>query len=489
MPIFRRPGGRGYGCGAWGLVDDGEARLAPRPGLALSPARATAGRRARRISGRPGILMPADREREQGERIQKLLDELEGVPPASQHDYLTERCPDPELRREVLSLLAAEGEASDYLDRFAQGMLPALATPPDPRGRRIGAYRLLRLLGRGGMGVVYEAERADGQFEQHVALKLLTTALTGTEAHDRFLVERHILAGLGHPAIAHLLDGGVVADGTPWFAMEYVDGEPIDAYCDRRQLGVRQRLELVLQICDAVEHAHRRLVIHRDLKPANILVTSEGRIKLLDFGIAKLLGAMGGSGAAPPTRTGQPVMTPEYASPEQVRGEPLSTASDVYQLGILLYRLLTGRWPYTLGSRHGGDIARTICEQTPTRPSTVVFRETQEPSTPAAQAVVDEICRVRHSSPARLRRQLRGDLDNIVLKTLRKEPERRYGSVDALAQDIRRHLDGHPVTARRDTVVYRGRKFLERHAVGVTAAAAVVMVALVLAGLHTWRIQ
>ncbi|MGH9161939.1 MAG: tetratricopeptide repeat protein [Vicinamibacteraceae bacterium] len=435
------------------------------------------------------MVMSADPERDQGERIQKLLDELEDVPPASHRGYLAKRCSDPELCGEALSLLAAEREAPDYLDRFARCVVPALTTPPDPKGRCVGAYRLLRPLGRGGMGVVYEAERADGAFQQHVALKLLTTALAGTDAHDRFLAERHILAGLAHPAIAHLLDGGVASDGTPWFAMEYVDGEPIDADCDGRQLGIRHRLELVLQVCEAVEHAHRRLVIHRDLKPANILVTREGRIKLLDFGIAKLLDATASDRLVSPTRTGQPVMTPEYASPEQVRGEPLSTASDVYQLGMLLYRLLTGRWPYTLDSRDGCDIARAICEQTPTRPSTVVFRDTREPLTPAARAIAEKICRARHSSPARLRRQLRGDLDNIVLKALRKEPERRYGSVDSLAQDIRRHLDGHPVTARPDTLFYRGRKFLERHSVGVTAAAALLMIALVLAGLHTWRIQ
>ncbi|MGH9381857.1 MAG: tetratricopeptide repeat protein [Thermoanaerobaculia bacterium] len=430
-------------------------------------------------------------QRERWQRMQVLLDALETLPPEDREDHLAHACPDdPGLRREVLSLLALEAEADAYLDELASELAPDAGTLPDLTGRRIGPYRLLRPLGRGGMGVVYEAERADGAFEQRVALKLLAVALTGTGAHARFLAERRILAGLEDPAIARIVDGGVTEDGTPWFAMERVDGVAIDRYCDQHRLAIRERLELFLQVCDAVEHAHRRLVVHRDLKPANVLVAGDGKVKLLDFGIAKLLDADGSVGAAPATRTALRLMTPEYASPEQVRGEAVTTASDVYQLGLLLYELLTGRRPYALRRRGGGELERAICEQPPLRPSTTLFRdEAVEPSSTPTGPTLEEICRARRVSPARLRRRLRGDLENIVLTALRKEPGRRYGSADRLAQDIRRHLDGLPVTARADTWMYRGRKFLRRHALATGAAAAVLVLVAGLTGFYTVRIQ
>lgn len=387
----------------------------------------------------------ADPEREHGERVEELLDALETVPAGDREDHLARLCPDPELRREVLRLLAAETEAGNYLESLARELVPKRAEPLDSMtGKRVGAYRLLRPLGRGGMGVVYEAERADGAFEQRVALKLLATALAGTEARDRFLVERQILAGLGHPAITRIVDGGVSEDGMPWFAMERVEGTPIDAYCGQLRLGIRERLELFLQVCDAVEHAHRRLVVHGDLKPANVLVSADRQVKLLDFGIARLLEPEAMAGTAHPTHTGLRMMTPEYASPEQVRGDTVTTASDVYQLGLLLYELLTGLRPYA--QRHRDEDKRE-------------------------------------------RRRLRGDLDAIVLEALRKEPERRYGSADRLAQDIRRHLDGRPVAARSDTWIYRGRKFLERHALGASAAAIALVLATGMASFYTVRIQ
>lgn len=399
-------------------------------------------------------------------------------------------CPDPELRRDVLSFLACEPESAGYLEAFVESLAAKRPEPPDLAGKHIGAWRLLRPLGRGGMGLVYEAERVDGAYEQRSALKLLTTALVGTEAYERFLGERQILAGLEHPAIARIVDGGVTEDGTPWFAMEHVEGEPIDAYCDRRRLGIRERLELILQVCTAVEHAHRRLVVHRDLKPANVLVTEERQVKLLDFGIAKLLDAEGAAQAAPPTRTALRMMTPEYASPEQVRGAAVTTASDVYQLGLLLYELLTGHRPYVLGHRGAGELERVICEQAPTRLSSVILREeTVKPSTGVSPSTVEEVCRLRRSSPARLRRRLRGDLETIVLKALRKEPDRRYGSADRLAEDIRRHLAGLPVTARPDTWIYRGRKFLGRHALGASATAAGLFLATGLTAFYMIRIQ
>jgi serine/threonine-protein kinase len=431
-----------------------------------------------------------DAERERGARIEGLLDELEEVTTAGREDFSARICADPELRREALSLLAAESQASRYLARFGEGLVPGPVEPPDLTGRHIGPYKLLRPLGRGGMGVVYEAARADGAFDQHVALKLLTTAVADTEAHERFLAERQILAGLEHPAIARMMDGGVTPDGTPWFSMEYVDGEPIDVYCDRHRLGIHQRLELLLQVCDAVDHAHRRLVIHRDLKPANVLVTEDRHVKLLDFGIAKLLGGATGLRATPATRVARRFMTPEYASPEQVRGEPVTTASDVYQLGLLLYELLTGHRPYTLRDRAAGELERVICEQAPVRPSAAILRKGQlEAATGASVTAVAEVRRVRRARAAQLRWRLRGDLDNIVLKALRKEPERRYGSADRLAQDLRRHVKGLPVTARPDTVAYRCRKFLQRHGAGAVAAAMLFVLAVAMVGVHTARIQ
>ncbi|MGH9379977.1 MAG: tetratricopeptide repeat protein [Thermoanaerobaculia bacterium] len=433
------------------------------------------------------------RDRQRWERLEALLDALEDMPEGQRAEHLRRaRADDPGLREEALSLLALESEAETYLDDLARDLVRDVLEAPDLRGRRIGAYSLLRPIGRGGMGVVYEAERADGAFEQRVALKLLTAALAGTDARLRFLAERRILAGLQHPAIAGIVDGGVTEDGTPWFAMEHVEGEPVDVYCDRRRLGIRERLELFLKVCDAVEHAHRHLVVHRDLKPAHVLVAEEGRVKLLDFGIAKLLDAEGGAGAAS-TRTASRLMTPEYASPEQVRGEEVAIASDVYQLGVLLYELLTGHRPYAPQHRSAGELERVIREQPPTRLSAAIGREdTLRPSRDggeAGEATVEGVCRARRSSPARLRRRLRGDLDNIVLQALRKEPERRYGSVDRLAQDIRRHLDGLPVTARPDTWVYRGRKFLERHAVGAAATALALVLAAGTVTFYTARVR
>lgn len=441
-------------------------------------------------------MTQADSELRRGAQVEALLDTLETVPVADRESYLVRACSDPEVRAEVLALLAAEPSSTGYVDRFMAGLVPKRPEPLDLAGRRIGAYRLLRLLGRGGMGAVYEAERVDGAFEQRVALKLLTTALAGTEAHERFLAERRILAGLKHSAIAHIVDGGVSEDGTPWFAMEQVDGEPIDAYCDLRELTIRERLELFLQVCDAVEHAHRRLVVHRDLKPANILVTEDRCVKLLDFGIARLLEREEEVAAAPATRTTLRHMTPEYASPEQVLGESITTASDVYQLGLVLYELLIGHQPYSLRSRSPSEIERVVCEQVPARLSAAILHEeTLKPTARASrqtapdETTVEEICRARRSTPTRLQRRLRGDLENIVGIALSKEPERRYGSANSLAKDIRRHLDGLPVEARSDTWIYRGRKYLQRHALGASAAAAALVLAMAMAGLYTVRVQ
>jgi serine/threonine-protein kinase len=372
----------------------------------------------------------------------------------------------------VLRLLHAHQLSAGVLD------MPALqfATPllePDSvlRGvtdfmpEQVGNFRVIRVLGRGGMGDVYLAERADGQFEQRVALKLIQRGAAGLV--QRFLDERRILASLEHPGIARLVDGGITPDGQPYFAMELVEGEPIDRYCDARELNIERRLELFRAVCDAVTYAHQHLVVHRDLKPSNILVTDSGQVKLLDFGIAKVLGASETDDDR--TRTGMYVLTPEFAAPEQVRGETISTTTDVYALGVLLYTLLTGVRPYDVRGKSPAEIERIISHTEPPKPSQTFTQ---------AQAQAEERASARGNVPDRLRRQLRGDLDAIVLEALRKEPERRYASAAALQADLERYRTKLPVSARPNGALYRLRKFARRNRT-VVAAALVTLIALI----------
>jgi serine/threonine-protein kinase len=330
---------------------------------------------------------------------------------------------------------------------------------------RIGPYRVIHEAGHGGMGAVYLAERADDQFRQRVALKLVRGGLHSEYLVRRFREERQILASLDHPNIARLLDGGVTVEGMPFFAMEYVEGTPIDRFCDEQQLSVEQRLELFLKVCGAVQYAHRNLVVHRDLKPSNILVTHEGEPKLLDFGIAKLLS---GDAEAGLTQAGMRMLTPEYASPEQIRGEPVNTASDVYSLGVLLYELLTGTPPHRRGTRTSRELEQRVLEREPERPSVAVLRA-EDP---------EQVSRARGSAPSKLSRHLRGDLDTVVLRAMHKEPQRRYATAEQFAADVRRHLNGMPVGARPDTPAYRVRKFVQRHRWGVAGAVAFVLLLL-----------
>ncbi|MGH9464902.1 MAG: WD40 repeat domain-containing serine/threonine protein kinase, partial [Thermoanaerobaculia bacterium] len=404
-------------------------------------------------------------EAQRWRRVAELFDSLTGLPAAERSAHLDELgIEDPALRSEVEDLLS-EADAVGLLDAPPAEVLATLldeleeAIPEQPVGARIGPYRLVEELGRGGMGVVYLAERVDGQFEQRVALKLVKRGLDTEEVLARFRRERQILARLDHRAIARLFDGGATEDGRPYFAMEHVVGEPITVYCDGRRLSIEERLKLFRRVCEAVHHAHRHLVVHRDLKPSNVLVTAEGDLKLLDFGVAKLLGS-GEEGQAPPTltRVGLRAMTPEYAAPEQVLGNPVSTATDVYALGVVLYELLTGRRPYRLGRRFGAEAERTILEVEPERPSAVVEAQPEDPDRTA-----EELARARGLSPGGLRRRLTGDLDAIVLTALRKEPERRYGSAQGLGEDLERHLAGEPVTARPEGWAYRAAKFSRRH--------------------------
>lgn len=328
-------------------------------------------------------------------------------------------------------------------------------------GTRIGPYRIVSEIGRGGMAAVYCAVRVEGGFEQRVALKLLRRGTDSEDIVARFRQERQILASLEHPAIARLLDGGATVDGQPFLAMELVDGEHIDAYCASRQLGLDDRLRLVVEVGKAIAHAHANLVVHRDLKPSNVLVTSSGQVKLLDFGIAKLVEPAGWTGSMPLTRPEQRLLTPEYASPEQVRGEAVTTATDVYQLGLLLYELLAGRCPFASTSRSPSELEHAICHHTPDPPSTAATRSEDA----GAASSGDRATR------RRLARRLRGDLDNIALMALRKEPSRRYPSATALVEDLERFLAGRPVAARPAGMLYRSSKFAQRHRWSLTGVA------------------
>ena len=410
------------------------------------------------------------------QQIQELFEAAAERPLAERDAFLDQACgDDADLRGEVASLLAADAEDRSLLNLADVG--EAARSLLSAEGQRIGPYRIVRKLGEGGMGAVYLAERDDGQFEQTVALKLLRTTLASERVLERFAEERQILARLEHPHIARLLDGGVSEDGRPFFAMEFVDGQPIDAWSDDRRLTIDDRLRIFLTVCDAVRYAHSQLVVHRDLKPDNILVAQDdqGRpvVKLLDFGIAKILEA----DHPGLTKTSVP-LTPAYASPEQVQGEPVSTSTDVYSLGMILYGLLTGTRPYEVSSTNPVELAKAIATANPTRPSSAGDRSTQASASAA-----------RATRPDRLRKRLEGDLDVICLKALRKEPERRYPSVDALQDDVRRHLDGLPISARPDTLGYRARKFARRNARGIAASLVFLLAIAATVAFYTDRLQ
>jgi serine/threonine-protein kinase len=331
-------------------------------------------------------------------------------------------------------------------------------------GRRVGAYRLIRHVATGGMGQVYMAERAGGDFTQRVAVKLIHRGVRDKEAMRRFRNECQVLASLEHPNIARMIDGGITKDGTPYIVMEFVDGKPIDKYCEERDLIVDERLRLFTDVCAAVEHAHKNATIHSDIKPNNILVDDDGAVKLVDFGIARVLDAAEGHDYEH-TATGLQVMTPYYASPEQIRNEILTTATDVYSLGVVLCKLLTGQVPYVAATRSVKEIERVVFETSPAKPSEMILQTSQSSGAKSAPPAT-----------RRLSRRLRGDLDTIVLMALRKEAERRYESAQHFADDIHRHLGGLPVMAQPDTISYRARKFVHHHAALVTAAAALIVV-------------
>lgn len=389
-------------------------------------------------------------------QIEEVFHAAADHPASGRANYLAQVCgEDEELMKEVASLLAQDN-ADTFIHEPIKNAAASLTarSKEDLANQRIGAFRITHLVGRGGMGAVYGAVRDDGQFDQQVAIKVVKREMDTDVARDRFRRERQILAKLEHPHIARLLDGGTTEDGSPYFVMEYVAGQPITDYCRRHQLSLIGRLRLFLRVCSAVQYAHQKLIVHRDLKPSNILVVDDDAPKLLDFGIAKLM-AQDSDEAATQTETLMRAMTPDYASPEQVRGLPVTTATDVYSLGVVLYELLTGCRPHQFKSRSFVEIEQAICDT-----------ETEAPS---------KVVRRAQDAPASLSRRLAGDLDNIVMMALRKEPERRYQSVEQFSEDIRRHLEGRPVIARKDTVSYRASKFARRHKLMMAAAALVAL--------------
>ena len=417
---------------------------------------------------------------EEWQRVRPILESALELDSSSRAAFLDGACASSPLRREVESLIASHEQAGTHAlepgSPFASSHEDAAQFRLSP-GKRIGPYEILEKIAVGGMGAVYRAIRADGQYKQQVALKIVRSELGAEFTATRFRNERQILASLDHPNIAKILDGGTTTDGLPYFVMEFINGLPITDYCDQHKLTIDQRLKIFRTVCSAVHYAHQHLVIHRDIKPRNILVASDGAPKLLDFGIAKILDPTLLPESAAVTLAGSWVMTPEYASPEQLRGEAISTATDVYLLGLVLYELLTGHCAYRFLTRMPHDVARVVLETEPEKLSTVIGRTLAgtEGERDTVAVTPGLLSSLRGDSPEKLRRRLVGDLDNIVLKAIRKEPGARYTSVEQLSEDIQRHLDGLPVLARKRTLDYRCRKFVLRHKVGVTAAALVLI--------------
>jgi len=401
-------------------------------------------------------------------RLESLFEEALRLAPAERSGWLARACDDDELRAEVERLLGADQEAGGgaFLQMAVREAVGTLSSGESRAGQQVGAWRLIRELGQGGMGTVWLAERADGAYSTQVAIKFVRGAFGSAELERRFRAERQILADLRHPGIARLVDGGTAPDGTPFLVMEYVEGESITSYAARHHLDLRQRLALFCSVCAAVQHAHRALVVHRDIKPSNILVSEGGVVKLVDFGIAKLLADDAGGETTAPFS----LMTPSYASPEQIRGERVTVATDVYSLGVVFYELLTGAQPFATPDQRLEDMQHRILQQDPALPS-------------AAAA------RAEGASSAVPVRALTGDLDNIVMMALRKEPERRYPTVEHFADDVRRHLEGLPVLARPATPTYRMRKFLARHRTGASAAAVGLVALATVVAYYTVRLS
>jgi serine/threonine protein kinase len=414
--------------------------------------------------------------------------------------FLSNACDgDDDLRREVETLLDADESAGDFIVSSALVEAGVIENEISLVGKRIGRYEILEELGRGGMGTVYLAVRADDEYKKKVAIKLIKRGMDTDAILKRFRNERQILAGLEHPNIARLLDGGTTEDGLPYFVMEYIEGLPITKHCDNQNLNTNERLKLFRQVCSAVQYSHQNLVVHRDIKPSNIIVTKDGTPKLLDFGIAKLLNPDWSADTIEQTASMMLLMTPEYASPEQIRGLPITTATDVYSLGVVLYELLSGHRPFKIKNLSHQEIIQAILSEEPLKPSQQTEGEKGRWGDGETAKLRDEKTarsnkRVKNIFPFSLSPHLpfspsvlRGDIDNIVLKAIRKEPMRRYTSVQEFSEDIRRHLEGLPVTARADTFGYRTSKFVQRHKAGVAAALLIFVTLLSATVITAWQ--
>ncbi len=410
------------------------------------------------------------------EKVQLIFDKVVDIDVSQREKLLDELCEsDDVLKKEVLSLLEADSENLSILEKPASELMN-IGQPGSMVGKKIGQYHIISQIGYGGMGEVYLAERDDKQFNQKVALKIIKKGMDSSETVRRFQTERQILAKLVHPNIANLYDGGITDDGLPYFTMEYVEGEPINEFCDNKQLSISRRIELFLQVLDAVQYAHKNFIVHRDLKPANIIVTNDGQLKLLDFGIAKLLSEnVIDENQVDMTQTGLRIMTPGYASPEQVKGEPITTSSDVYSLGVLLYELLSGQSPYNIAGKTAGELEQIICHTNPKKPSTAIIK-------------TGDSSKQRDTFPQKLQKMLHGDLDNICLKALEKEQIRRYNSSEQFADDIKRYINGHPVMARPATIIYRTNKFISRHKGAVFAFSFFIIFIISLISFYTMKL-
>ena len=420
------------------------------------------------------------------EQLEQLFHAVADMTLAQRTAYLDEHGVDAPLRAELEELISSGEDAKTGIATLLAQQTEQLTASGVEAGESFGPYRIVRLIAEGGMGAVFLAERVDGQFEQQVALKVLRSALPGEALMARFRHERQILSDLTHPNIATLLDGGTNERGLPYLVMEYVSGASIDRYCQDESISLRQRLELIQKVCGAVQAAHQSLIVHRDIKPNNIIVDATGTPKLLDFGIAKLLDEQEREGEALHTQAGQRMLTPEYASPEQIRGEAVGTASDVYSLGVVLYGLLTGRSPYERWRTQPLELQKAVCENDPPKPSdSVIDLETVQPSSSKAHTKAY----LPPAVAAQFRRALKGDLDHIVLKAMRKEPAQRYSSPAALAEDIQRFLDQLPIAARRGSRSYVLNKYLRRNAVAVSSGVAVIVLITALVVFYTQRLQ
>ncbi len=441
---------------------------------------------------RPPFRLASQMTPERWQQVKKIFDLALQCEPQQRAAYLAEACAgDAALCSEVESLLSAHSDAGGFIEEpivnssavsVSELSVPQSTAEADRMlGRHLGSYRLVKQIGHGGMGTVYLAVRDDDQFTRRAAIKLVSRGMDTDFILRRFRNERQILADLDHPNIARLYDGGTTEDGLPYFIMEYIEGQPLLEYCEQRKLGIEQRLKLFREVCVAVHYAHQKQVVHRDLKPGNILVTTEGFPKLLDFGIAKILKSDTSGQTLDATLTMMRMMTPHFASPEQVRGEPVGPASDVYSLGVVLFELLTGHRPYRLKNLLPHEIAQAICETDPEKPSTAISRMEEVAGNDGTDQVAitpESVSSTREGQPEKLRRKLAGDLDAIILKALRKDPDSRYHSVEQFSEDIRHYLEGSPVTARKELLGYQTLAFFRHHRAVLLGSGALLLLGL-----------